>query len=75
MGLWIDVKSLREKRGWLQREAAEQLGVSRGYLSTVETRKRGVSINMMTSIIKVFGVKYEDFHVETEKGRREENVS
>jgi transcriptional regulator with XRE-family HTH domain len=61
MGIWIDVRALREERGWLQRQAAEELGVSRSYLSAVENCKRGISLRMMEAVIKTFGVKYEDF--------------
>ena len=59
---WIDVKKLRIEKGWLQREAAEKLGVSRPYLSAVENGKRDISLQMMASIIEVFEVKYEDFY-------------
>ena len=59
--MWIDLRNLRQMRGWRQQEAADKLGISRSYLSAIENRKRSVSINSMESIIKVFGVKYEDF--------------
>lgn len=64
---WIDVKKLRLSRGWLQREAAEKLDVSRAYLSTIENGKCAISINMMEAIIRVFGVKYEDFYKHNSK--------
>ena len=60
---WIDLRKLRVSRGWLQSEAAEALNVSRPYLSAVENGKRGISMNMMAAIIRVFGVKYEDFYM------------
>jgi len=63
--MWIDVKKLRTDRGWLQSETAEKLGISRPHLSAVENGKRGISIGVMTAIIKVFNVKYEDFRVIT----------
>ena len=59
---WIDLKRLREERDWLQEEAAVKLGVSRSYLSLIENGKRGISINMMDTIIRVFHVEYEDFY-------------
>ncbi len=59
---WVDLKKLREARGWLQREAAEKLGISRSYLSSVENNKRGISLPLMESIIRVFGIRYEDFY-------------
>ena len=58
----IDVRMLRKNRGWLQEKAAEELGFGRSYLSAVESGKRGISINMMQAIIRVFDVKYEDFY-------------
>lgn len=62
MRFQIDIKGLREGRGWLQGEAAEKLGVSRSYLSAIENSKRGISLNMMEAIIKVFDVTYGDFN-------------
>ncbi len=59
---WIDVKALRKSRGWLQREAAEKLGIARAHLSVIENNKCGLSVEMMDAIIRVFGVKYEDFY-------------
>jgi len=63
--MWIDLKKLRTERGWIQDETAEKLGISRSHLSAVENGKRGISINIMTAIISVFNVKYEDFNVKT----------
>lgn len=59
--LWIDIRKLRQDRGWLQREAAEKLGVTRSYISAVENGKRGISMSIMEAIIRIFDVKYEDF--------------
>ncbi len=59
---WIDVKALRKSRGWLQREAAEKLGIARAHLSVIENNKCGLSVEMMDAIMRVFGVKYEDFY-------------
>jgi DNA-binding XRE family transcriptional regulator len=60
----INLKKLREERGWLQKEAAEELGFSRSYLVDVENGKKGISINMMNAIIRIFNVKYEDFYTD-----------
>jgi len=65
-GPWIDIKKLREDKGWNQNQTAERLGFSRTYLSSIEHGRRGVSVNMMKKIIKVFGVKYEDFYDDEE---------
>ncbi len=59
---WIDIKKLRKRRGWLQSEAAERLGISRAHLSSLENGRRGLSVQMMDAIIRNFGVKYEDFY-------------
>ena len=59
--VWIDIRKLRQDQGWLQREAAEKLGVTRSYISAVENGKRGISMRIMEAIIRVFDVKYEDF--------------
>ncbi len=58
----IDVKALRESRGWLQKDTAARLGVSRAHLSALEHHKKGLSVSMMDAIIRVFGVTYEDFY-------------
>jgi transcriptional regulator with XRE-family HTH domain len=58
----INVKKLREERGWLQQESADRLGFSRSYLSDVESGRYGISFKMMNAIIRVFKVKYEDFY-------------
>ena len=59
---WIDLKKLRELKGWSQNETAKRLGFSRCYLSNVETGSRNISLKMMGQIIKVFNVKYDDFY-------------
>ena len=64
--VWIDVKKMRTGRGWLQREAAEKLGITRAHLSAVENRKRNISMKLMTAIIKVFDVTYNDFVIKDE---------
>ena len=60
----IDLKTLRERRGWLQGKAADELGFSRSYLGMVESGRQGISVKMMHAIIRVFGVEYEDFYKE-----------
>jgi len=58
----IDLKALREKRGWSQEYTAQQLGFSRNYISSLENGKNGISKAMMRAIIEVFGVTYDDFY-------------
>ncbi len=65
---WIDIRVLRKERGWLQRDAAAQLGISRAHLSAVENGNRGFSLNLINAAMRVFGVKYEDFYSCNGKG-------
>ena len=58
----MDLRVLREKRGWTKIRTAAELGFSRTYYSDVENGKHGISLKMMHAIIKVFNVKYEDFY-------------
>ena len=58
----IDLKKLRQRNGWTQWQTADKLGFCRSYISAVENGKHGISIDMMNAIIRVFGVKYEDFY-------------
>jgi len=64
--LWIDAKKLRMERGWLQREAAEKIGVTRAHLSALENGKRDISTKMITSLIRTFNVKLENFIIKGE---------
>lgn len=66
----IDVKRLRQRRGWTQERAAEELGFCRSYISAVENCKQGISIEMMHAIIQVFGVDYKDFYKDPETVRK-----
>jgi len=61
----IDLKALRKKRGWTQKEAATELKFCRSYIAAVENKRQGISIGMMNAIIRVFGIKYEDFYQDT----------
>jgi len=64
--VWIDVKKMRTDRGWLQWETADKLGITRPHLSAIEHGKKSISMKLMTAIIKVFNVKYEDFNINDE---------
>lgn len=59
---WIDLRKLRKERGWIQADVADKLGVTREHISAIENGKRGISMQIMASIIREFGVKYEDFY-------------
>jgi len=58
----IDLRALRKIRGWTQSQAAAKLGFCRSYISAVENGKQGISVEMMNAIIRVLGMKYEDFY-------------
>jgi len=59
---WINVKELRENRGWTQMQTANALGFCRSYITAVESGARGISLGMMVAIVRVFHVTYEDFY-------------
>ena len=59
---YINLRALREKKGWTKSQAAIQLGFSRTYYSDVESGKHGISLKMMHAIMREFLVEYEDFY-------------
>jgi len=59
---YINLRVLREKKGWTKSQAAVQLGFSRTYYSDVESGKHGISLKMMHAIMREFLVEYEDFY-------------
>ena len=61
----INLRVMREKKGWTKTKAADELGFSRTYYSDVENGKNGISLNMMHAIMKKFNVEYEDFYNKT----------
>ena len=58
----IDLKRLRKEYSWTQWQAAKKLGFCRSYISAVDNGKQGISLEMMNTIIHVFGVDYQDFY-------------
>ena len=60
----INLTALRKQKNWTQAYTAKHLGYSRSYYSEVELGKQSISIRMMYSIIKVFGVRYDDFFID-----------
>lgn len=55
------VAELRRDLDMSQEELAEKVGISRTYLSQIETQKQKViGSNIMFSIAKALGVAYED---------------
>jgi len=62
---YINLRVLREKKGWTKSQAAVQLGFSRTYYSDVESGKHGISLKMMHAIMREFLVEYEEFYKNT----------
>jgi len=58
------LREWRETRDIPQWQVAEELGITPGFLSTVESGKRGVSIDTLDKITKLTGMKAEDLIVE-----------
>jgi len=58
----INLRKLREKRGWTKTQAADELGFSRTYYSDVENGKHGISLKMMHAVMRKYKVEYEEFY-------------
>jgi transcriptional regulator with XRE-family HTH domain len=50
------IRKLRKKRGWIQAEMAEKVGIDRSFLADVERGKRNISIVNLHLIAKGLGV-------------------
>ena len=50
------VKVMRKHRGFTQKELAERAGISRPYLTEIETGKKDGSLRAMKSLAEVLGV-------------------
>lgn len=62
-----DVASLRRERGWSQQRLADELGVSRRTVISIEGRKFDPSLPLAFRIARVFGRAVEDiFRVDEE---------
>jgi len=57
----INLRALRETRGWTQERAAEELGITRFHLADIETGRRRISLEMAQVLVRVFHIKFEDF--------------
>ena len=49
------VKSLRQKMGLTQNQVAESLGVTPGYISTVENNRTAMSLRILTYYARLIG--------------------
>ena len=55
------IRNAREKRGMYQEDVAQQIGISRAYLSTLELGKRNVDFGMALKICDVLRVDLNEF--------------
>lgn len=55
------IKSIRKSRGMRAVDLAEKLGVSKAYISKVESNKTGVSFDTLEKICSVIGVTLSEF--------------
>lgn len=52
----LQIRELRKKRGWTIEQLGQMLGLSKGFLSEVETGKKFMSAATMEAAAAVFGV-------------------
>lgn len=55
------IKSLRKENKMSQEELASKLGISRSYFSKIENGQRGLSIEIMQKLCKVFNISMDEF--------------
>ena len=55
-----NVKALRSSCGWSQAELAQQLGVSRQTVYSIETDKYDPSLPLAMKLARLFGVRVEE---------------
>ena len=55
------IKNLRKEKKMSQEELASKLGISRSYLTKIENGQRGLSIEIMQKLCKVFNITMEEF--------------
>lgn len=53
------IREVRNTEGLSQEELALELGVKRGYISTLETHRNEPSEQLVLSICRIFGVRYD----------------
>ncbi len=58
----LRIKELRKERSWTIDQLAEVSGLSRGYLSQLETGKRQPSAETLENLAHCFGVKVTDLY-------------
>ncbi|WP_333595121.1 helix-turn-helix transcriptional regulator [Anaerospora hongkongensis] len=56
-----ELKIQRLQKGLTQKEAADHLGISRGYLSQLENKQAVLSDELLVKIAKLYGVSARGF--------------
>ncbi len=59
------IGNLRSRKGLSQEELSEKLGLSREYVSLVETNKRNLSVTVLVDIANALGVSADDLLVDS----------
>ncbi|MFK3937705.1 helix-turn-helix domain-containing protein [Alkalihalobacillus sp. NPDC078783] len=65
------VKKARQNLGYSLEVSAQEIGISAGYLSQIESGKRQISAERAKRIAKVYNVDLEDIFTPTRYGRKE----
>lgn len=58
--LGLNLKRIRTKKGISQGDIAKELGVSRGFISTIENGKTNPTLSTIAKLAKMLGVKLEE---------------
>lgn len=58
--LGLNLKKVRTKKGISQGDIAKELGVSRGFVSTIENGKTNPTLATITKLTKAVGVSVND---------------
>ena len=62
------IRTLRKERGWTIDHLADLTGISRGYISQLETGKREPSSDMLDTLSEAFGVATPDLYADRDLG-------
>ena len=55
------LRKLRKQKGWSQRDLAKRAGVSRGYLSVIESKRPpDVTVDVIQKLAKAFRIPISD---------------
>lgn len=66
----LNVRRLRNSRGWSQEELADRAGYSRQYVSYLETSRQMATLESLERIAKAFGVAAGEMLERPPKGSR-----